>query len=121
MYASKMHHARAVLTVLSLLAGAALTYRVWRASTFGVFEAATSLTTAALLTGAMGFGWAIHVRRVRAENAAEARQKVIDLNADDEADRALWDSIPPAKIDEDTIAFGQKVVPLDRYRYPRAG
>ncbi|MEU5668924.1 hypothetical protein ABZ749_00875 [Micromonospora sp. NPDC047753] len=114
--------ARAICTVLAVLAATGLGYRLWRASTVGAVELLTAAGTAVLVVGALGTGWAVHVRKVRAEQQAEreawdaARLRRQENLLDGEEDRALWGSVSALGSDEDTCAFGINVAVLAQYR-----
>jgi len=117
-----LRSARAICTVLAALAATGLSYRIWRASTLGGVELLTAVGTAVLLIGALGTGWAMHIRTVRAQQQAEraawvaTSQRRQEMLLDGEEDRALWGSVPALGSDQDTCAFGTQVVVLDQHR-----
>lgn len=116
-------HLRAARNTLIAVGVALVSYRLLRAAGQSAADLATSIATVLTIVGATVVGAVERVGAYRAR-AEAAELKVIHMSdavLDDEADKALWDSIPAAKIDEDTCAFGLNVVVLNQHRFPRAG
>jgi type VI protein secretion system component VasK len=121
----KLRWASATLAVLGTLATVAVAYRLHRASELGTGDMLTSLAALLLLVGAMSTAWRLQVRKLRDRaQAAEweaKRARREDVLLDGDEDRALWDSVPPASVNDDTCGIGLNVFAIHRYRYPRAG
>lgn len=121
----KLRRASATLTTLAIAAIAAVAYRLHRASELGTADLLSAITAALLLSGALITGWRLQVRKLRARaEAAEWEAKRLrraDQLLDGEEDRALWDSVAPATVEDDTCGIGLNVVAIHRFRYPRAG
>jgi high-affinity Fe2+/Pb2+ permease len=121
----KLRWASATLAVLATLAAAAVAYRLHRASELGTADLLTSLAALLLLVGAMSTAWRLQVRKLCARaQAAEweaKRARREDVLLDGDEDRALWDSVPAASVDDDTCGIDANVVALSRYRFPQAG